>query len=75
MAWSKWNAPSDYDYYDQFRNSGIERSCTDCGNPVMVDRGEGYELQVFCDACLEKAERRKALKATIDLARAKRGAA
>ena len=62
---TRWNAVSDYDYYDQFRTRGIERSCHDCGNPVMVDKGEGYQLQVFCRECIERSERRTALKAEL----------
>lgn len=30
---------------------GIERSCTGCGEPVMVSRSEAYTVQVWCVAC------------------------
>ena len=70
MPWTRWNAPSDYDYYDQDRTRGIERTCSDCGDPVMVDRGEIYQVHVYCHSCIERAVRRRAIKA--ELAREKR---
>lgn len=63
--WTKFTAPSDLDYWEQGRRSGLERSCAGCGDPVLVDRAETYAIQVWCPACLElqqqKAERARQL--------------
>lgn len=56
---SRYTAQSDYDYADAVEGrtrSGIERTCTSCGRPVMVSRDEVYQLQVFCDWCIMKSQ-------------------
>jgi hypothetical protein len=51
----RWSAPSDFDYYDaSHHHDGIERTCHGCGDPVMVSRGDAYQLQVFCERCLTR---------------------
>jgi hypothetical protein len=59
---SRWTAPDDFSYYDaSHHHDGIERTCHGCGDPVMVSRGDAYQVQVFCERCLT---RRRTVKAT-----------
>lgn len=74
---SRWNAPSDRDYWEDVEgrsHDGLERTCQECGEPVMVSRSEGYQIHVFHAACLDRiAQRlkRRTLKAALDGQRAK----
>ena len=67
---SRWSAASDYDYYDSnHEHSGLERTCAECGEPVMVHRNDEYHIHVFHAACLDRiAQRakRRTLKAEIE---------
>jgi formylmethanofuran dehydrogenase subunit E len=63
MSYDTWKT-TEPDYYDRTR--GIERTCSDCGEPVMVDRGEVYQVQMFCPDCIDRATRRRAIKAEIE---------
>jgi hypothetical protein len=56
---SRWTAPSDLDYYDSnHHHSGIERTCQECGEPVMVSRTEEYQVHVFHEKCLDAIRQR-----------------
>lgn len=70
MPGSRWTAPSDYDYYDSnHEHTGIERTCFECGEPVMVSRNDEYQIHVFHKGCLDRiAQRmkRRTLKAEIE---------
>lgn len=39
-------------------NWGLERTCQDCGDPVMVDPREAYALHVYCPTCQAKPDAR-----------------
>jgi hypothetical protein len=61
-TWGRYDAPSDRDYdgqFDRFDAAGIERTCTSCGEPVMVRRDEDYTVHVCCDDCLAMMKRRQ----------------
>lgn len=58
----RWNAVSDYDYYDGNRVDGIERTCQECGEPLMVSRDEAYQIHVFHPDCLDAVRDRNARK-------------
>lgn len=68
----RWGSPSDLDYWDEFNRfpgSGIERTCQECGEPVMVPRGEAYQIHVFHQPCLDRIAarmKRRTLKAEIE---------
>jgi hypothetical protein len=58
----KYNAPSDYDYYDQYLTRGLQRSCSGCDQPVFVDRDEVYVAKVYCERCQEELTALKAAR-------------
>jgi hypothetical protein len=61
--WSKWSAPSDLDYWEHGRRSGIEFSCAACSEPVLVDRSEPYPGgKVYCQRCIEELTALKAAR-------------
>ena len=50
----RFTAPSDYDYYGYLEGrtrTGLERSCSICGEPVLVTRDEAYQVRVCCEQC------------------------
>ena len=68
----RWSSPDDCSYYDDVEgrtHDGIERTCTECGDPVMVDRETAQHIHVFHAHCLDRiAQRlkRRTLKAQIE---------
>lgn len=56
---------SRYDYLDPGQDPnycnglsgqpGVPRTCKGCGGTVMVSREDTYQVQVFCDRCLDRA--------------------
>ena len=68
----RWTAPSDMDYYDDVEgrtHDGIERTCAECAEPVMVDRETATHIHVFHSHCLDritKRLKRRTLKAEIE---------
>jgi hypothetical protein len=58
---SRWSSPSDMDYWDEVegrRVDGVERTCTECGEPHMCSRDEAQQIYVFHSWCLEAIRER-----------------
>jgi hypothetical protein len=45
------------DYYEK-SSDGLERTCTECGEPHMVTREEALQIHVFHEKCLEAIRER-----------------
>lgn len=43
--------------------SGLERSCQECGEPVMVERVQAGHFHVFHTACIARIVKRNAWRA------------
>ena len=50
---SRWSALSDRDYDDEVegRQMVLTRSCTRCGERIILTSADGYTVTILCDRC------------------------